>query len=100
MANTVGKDHDDVKFYLECYNREVPGLDDAEVWIHTCWGNPNMPRVIDNDSYAASLDMYMTRAHGDVLTLETKDRDLRERELLAPYMKGLDNAFQPWHAKA
>ena len=26
-------------------------LDDVEVWIHTCWGNPNMQRVIENDSY-------------------------------------------------
>ncbi len=87
MANTFGADHDDVKFYLECYNREVQGLDGVELWIHTCWGNPNMQRVIDNDSYAASLDMYMTRARGDVLTLETRDRDLRELELLAPYMR-------------
>src|SRR5262249_19769590 len=53
----------------------------------TCWGNPNMQRVIENDSYAESLDMYMTQARGDVWTLETKDRDLREIELLAPYMK-------------
>ena len=87
MANTFGKDHDDVKFYLECFNREVQGLEHVELWIHTCWGNPNMQRVIDDDSYAASLDMYMTQAHGDVLTLETKDRDLRELELLAPYMR-------------
>lgn len=87
MANTYGKDHDEVKFYLQCYNREVQGLDDAEVWIHTCWGNPNMQRVIDNDSYAASLDMYMSQARGDVWTIETKDRNMREIELLAPYMK-------------
>lgn len=86
MANTYGKDHDEVKFYLECYNREVRGLDDIEVWIHTCWGNPNMQRVIDNDSYAASLDMYMSQAQGDVWTIETKDRGMREIELLAPFM--------------
>jgi 5-methyltetrahydropteroyltriglutamate--homocysteine methyltransferase len=87
MANTYGKDHDEVKFYLDCYNREVQGLDDVELWIHTCWGNPNMQRVIDNDSYAASLDMYMSQARGDVWTIETKDRNMREIELLAPYMK-------------
>jgi len=87
MANTYGKDHDEVKFYLECYNREVQGLEDIEVWIHTCWGNPNMQRVIENDSYAESLDMYMSEAHGDVWTIETKDRGMREIELLAPYMK-------------
>jgi 5-methyltetrahydropteroyltriglutamate--homocysteine methyltransferase len=87
MANTFGKDHSDVRFYLDCYNREVQGLDDVEIWIHTCWGNPNMQRVIENDSYAASLDMYMSEARGDVWTIETKDRDMREIELLAPFMK-------------
>lgn len=87
MANTYGKNHDDVHFYLQCYNREVQGLDDIELWTHTCWGNPNMQRVIENDSYAASLDMYLSEARGDVLTLETKDRNLREIELLGPYMK-------------
>lgn len=87
MANTFGKDNDEVRFYLKCYNREVQGLDDVEIWIHTCWGNPNMQRVIDNDSYAASLDMYMSEARGDVWTIETKDRDMREIELLAPFMK-------------
>jgi 5-methyltetrahydropteroyltriglutamate--homocysteine methyltransferase len=87
MANTYGKDHDEVKFYLQCYNREVQGLEDIELWTHTCWGNPNMQRVIENDSYAASLDMYLSEARGDVLTLETKDRGMREIELLGPYMK-------------
>jgi len=43
--------------------------------------------VIENDSYAASLEMYMNEARGDVWTIETKDRDMREVELLAPYMQ-------------
>ncbi len=87
MANTFGKDHEDVRFYLDCYNREVAGLDDVEIWIHTCWGNPNMQRVIENDSYAASLEMYMNEARGDIWTIETKDRNMRDVELLAPLMK-------------
>jgi 5-methyltetrahydropteroyltriglutamate--homocysteine methyltransferase len=87
MANTYGPENEEVRFYLECYNREVQGLEDVEVWIHTCWGNPNMQRVIENDSYAASMEMYMTEARGDVWTLETKDRDMREVELLGPYMR-------------
>ncbi len=40
MANTFGTKHEKVKFMVECYNREVQGLDDVEIWIHTCWGNP------------------------------------------------------------
>jgi 5-methyltetrahydropteroyltriglutamate--homocysteine methyltransferase len=87
LANTLGKDHEDVRHFLACYNREVQGLDDVEIWIHTCWGNPNMQRVIENDSYAASLEMYLHEARGDVWTIETKDRQMREIELLGPLMK-------------
>jgi 5-methyltetrahydropteroyltriglutamate--homocysteine methyltransferase len=81
MANTYGKDHDTVKFMLEAYNREVQGLDDVEIWIHTCWGNPNMQRVIENTSYAASLELYLERCKGDVWTIETKDRNMKDIEL-------------------
>ena len=37
MANTFGAGDEKVKFMVECYNREVQGLDDVEIWIHTCW---------------------------------------------------------------
>ena len=45
MANTFGTDHEQTKFMIDAYNREVEGLEDVEIWIHTCWGNPNMQRV-------------------------------------------------------
>ncbi len=48
MANTLGKDHSEVRFMVDAYNREVEGLDDVEIWIHTCWGNPNMQRVMED----------------------------------------------------
>ncbi len=81
MANTFGKDHEKVKFMIECYNREVEGLDDVEIWIHTCWGNPNMQRVMEDTSYAASIDLYLEQCKGDVWTIETKDRNFRDIEL-------------------
>ena len=84
-ANTYGKGSDEVKFMVECYNREVQGLHDVEIWIHTCWGNPNMQKVIDDDSYAESFDLYLDSMRGDVWTLETKDRDLRDVERFAPF---------------
>ena len=59
MANTFGKDDSMVKFMIDAYNREVDGLDDVEIWIHTCWGNPNMQRVMEDTSYAASLELYL-----------------------------------------
>ena len=55
---------------IEAYNREVQGLDDVEIWIHTCWGNPNMQRV-DTASYATSIELYLERLKGDVWTVET-----------------------------
>jgi 5-methyltetrahydropteroyltriglutamate--homocysteine methyltransferase len=80
-ANTYGPDSDEVKFMVEAFNREVEGLDDVELWIHTCWGNPNMQRVIDNDSYAASFELYMHALKGDVWTVEMTDRNFRDIEL-------------------
>jgi 5-methyltetrahydropteroyltriglutamate--homocysteine methyltransferase len=86
-SNTYGRKHEKVKFMLEAYNREVQGLEDIELWIHTCWGNPNMQRVIDNDSYRESFQLYLEQCRGDVWTIETKDRNFREIELFAP-LKG------------
>jgi 5-methyltetrahydropteroyltriglutamate--homocysteine methyltransferase len=80
-SNTYGADSDEVKFMLEAFNREVEGLDDVELWIHTCWGNPNMQRVIENDSYAESFELYLERCRGDVWTVEMCDRDFSEIEL-------------------
>ena len=65
-ANTYGADSDEVKFMVDAFNREVDGLDDVEIWIHTCWGNPNMQRVIDNDSYRESFELYLHAPKGDV----------------------------------
>ncbi len=83
-SNSFGRKHEKVKFMVEAYNREVQGLDDIEIWIHTCWGNPNMQRVIDNDSYRESFELYLDQCHGDVWTIETKDRNMREIELFGP----------------
>lgn len=82
-ANTYGARSDEVKFMIECYNREVEGLDDVEIWIHTCWGNPNMQRVIENDSYRESFELYLHACRGDVWTVEMTDRNFREMELFA-----------------
>ncbi len=82
-ANTYGPDSEEVKFMVDAFNREVEGLDDVELWIHTCWGNPNMQRVIDNDSYEASFDLYLNALKGDVWTVEMTDRQFRDIELFA-----------------
>ncbi len=81
MANSFGKDHETTRFMLDAYNREVQGLDDVELWIHTCWGNPNMQRVREDTSYAASMEIYLNEAKGDVWTVEMKDRNFKDIEL-------------------
>jgi 5-methyltetrahydropteroyltriglutamate--homocysteine methyltransferase len=81
VANSFGKDHATTRFLLDAYNREVEGLDGVELWIHTCWGNPNMQRVREDTSYAASIEMYLNEAKGDVWTVEMKDRNFAEIEL-------------------
>jgi 5-methyltetrahydropteroyltriglutamate--homocysteine methyltransferase len=63
----------------------VQGLDDVEIWIHTCWGNPNMQRVMEDTSYKASFDLYLNEMRGDVWTIETKDRNFKEIDLFGAY---------------
>ena len=74
-----------IDFLVDCFNREVEGLDDAEVWIHTCWGNPNMQKIFDDESYANSVETYLERLKGDVWTIEATENNLKELPLFKPY---------------
>ena len=76
-------------FLVDCFNREIEGLDDAEVWIHTCWGNPNMQKVFSDESYANSVEIYLDRLKGDVWTIEASENDLKELPLFGPHRDSL-----------
>ena len=65
-------------FLVDAFNREVEGLDDVEVWIHTCWGNPNMQKVFSDESYANSMEIYLERLKGDVWTIEATENNFNE----------------------
>jgi len=78
-----------IDFLVDAFNREVEGLDDVEVWIHTCWGNPNMQKVFKDESYANSIDIYLNRLKGDVWTIEAAENDFRELPLFKPYSSSL-----------
>jgi 5-methyltetrahydropteroyltriglutamate--homocysteine methyltransferase len=84
-ATLFGAPADYVDFLVDAYHREVEGLDGVELWIHTCWGNPNMQRVIDDNSYATSLEIYMERLRGDVWTVEMKDRGFQDLKLFGQF---------------
>ena len=72
-------------FMVDAFNHEVDGLDDVELWIHTCWGNPNMQKVYTGESYANSIDIYLNRLKGDVWTVEATENELAEIDLFKPY---------------
>ena len=76
-------------FLIYCFNHEISGLGDAEVWVHTCWGNANMQRVLEKTSYAEVIDTYLERVAGDVWTVEMKDRGFADLELFRPYRNRL-----------
>jgi len=76
-------------FMVDAFNHEVDGLDDVELWIHTCWGNPNMQKVYSGESYANSIDIYLNRLKGDVWTVEATENELAEVGLFKPYASNL-----------
>jgi 5-methyltetrahydropteroyltriglutamate--homocysteine methyltransferase len=90
LSVNPGADRGWVDFLIDAFNEEVKGLDDVEVWIHTCWGNPGAQRVQDRTSYAESIEIYLERMHGDVWTVEAPGGDIPALlELFEPYRGSL-----------
>jgi 5-methyltetrahydropteroyltriglutamate--homocysteine methyltransferase len=60
------------KFMVEVFNNTVRGLRaKAEVWCHTCWGNPAAQRLFAKQpSYMPALDA-LSEVAADVITFET-----------------------------
>ena len=59
---------EDYEFFTEAFNREVKGVN-AEIWLHTCWGNPAQQRLVDNPSYERSMAQLL-EVDADVVTFE------------------------------
>jgi 5-methyltetrahydropteroyltriglutamate--homocysteine methyltransferase len=82
IAGATGASDKDLEFYTEAVNREIAGVD-TEIWLHTCWGNPNQqPLHWDRPSYERSLP-YLLATNADVLTLECASTNGRDLPLLA-----------------
>lgn len=59
----------DLEFFTEAFNREVKGVD-AEIWVHTCWGNPAQQRLFSPvPSYERVLP-YLFSLDADAITFE------------------------------
>ena len=83
------EEKDMLDFLVDAFNHEVEGLDDVELWIHTCWGNPNMQKVYSGESYANSIETYLERLKGDVWTVEMTEREFAEIGLFKPFANSL-----------
>jgi 5-methyltetrahydropteroyltriglutamate--homocysteine methyltransferase len=84
-------DKEQLEFFIDAYHREVEGLHEkAEVWIHTCWGNPNMQKGDPTVSYAPSIETYMERIKADVITFESMDDHGKELDLFAAYKDSMN----------
>ncbi|MGI9556943.1 MAG: cobalamin-independent methionine synthase II family protein [Solirubrobacterales bacterium] len=81
-------DHPDLEFMIEAFNFEVDGLDNVEVWAHTCWGNPMMQRVYAARSYEPCVEIFMEKLNIDVWTVEAKDNGGEVLPHLAKYKDG------------
>jgi 5-methyltetrahydropteroyltriglutamate--homocysteine methyltransferase len=81
---TAHMDRTDTDFLVDAFNHEVDGLGEAEIWVHTCFGNPNMQRVFRDTHYAQdALSIYLERLNCDVLTVEMKDRGYADMDSVA-----------------
>src|SRR5262245_54507915 len=74
----------DLEFLTEAFNRQLVGVD-AEIWVHTCWGNPNQQRVYwEPPSYERALP-YLLQLQADVITFECASSNGRDLPLFAKH---------------
>jgi len=74
----------DLEFQTQAFNRQLAGVD-AEIWVHTCWGNPNQQRVYwEVPSYERALP-YLLQLDADVITFECASNDGKDLPLFARY---------------
>jgi 5-methyltetrahydropteroyltriglutamate--homocysteine methyltransferase len=77
----------DLEFQTEAFNRQLVGVD-AEIWVHTCWGNPNQQRVYwEVPSYERAMP-HLLQLTADVITFECASSDGRDLHLFGKYKTG------------
>jgi 5-methyltetrahydropteroyltriglutamate--homocysteine methyltransferase len=75
-------------FLVEVFNNTVRGLrGKAEVWCHTCWGNPGAQRIFNpQPSYAPAIEP-LNRLDADVITFECCSMDGSDLEAIGRGIK-------------
>jgi 5-methyltetrahydropteroyltriglutamate--homocysteine methyltransferase len=77
------------EFMVEVFNNTVRGLrGKAELWCHTCWGNPAAQRLFARTpSYVPALEA-LDRVDADVLTFETCSSGGMDLEAIGKRIRG------------
>ena len=83
MAQDPATTDADYDFYTEAFNREVQGVD-AEIWLHTCWGNPAQQRLVTNPSYERAI-AHLFEVNADVVTFEAAGSGGKDLPLFAQH---------------
>ncbi len=74
----------ELEFQTEAFNRQLKGVE-AEIWAHTCWGNPNQQRVYwEVPSYERALP-YLLQLDADVVTFECCSSNGKDLALFGKY---------------
>jgi 5-methyltetrahydropteroyltriglutamate--homocysteine methyltransferase len=74
----------ELEFQTEAFNRQLAGVE-AEIWVHTCWGNPNQQRVYwEVPSYERALP-YLLQLNAEVITFECASNNGKDLPLFAKY---------------
>jgi len=74
----------DLEFQTEVFNRQLDGVN-AEIWVHTCWGNPNQQRVYwEVPSYERALP-HLLQLNCDVITFECASSGGKDLHLFGKY---------------
>jgi 5-methyltetrahydropteroyltriglutamate--homocysteine methyltransferase len=84
-AAAWGADDATLDFYVDLFNYTVEGID-AEIWCHTCWGNPGAQHCFQPSiTYEASMEIFLERINADVWTIESKHNQHSLLPNFAPY---------------
>jgi 5-methyltetrahydropteroyltriglutamate--homocysteine methyltransferase len=74
----------DLEFFSEAINREVEGLD-TEIWVHTCWGNPNQQRASWVPYSYENAIPHLLNLNADVVTFECASSFGADLELIGKH---------------
>ncbi len=74
----------ELEFQTQAFNRQLDGVE-AEIWAHTCWGNPNQQRVYwEVPSYERALP-HLLQLNADVITFECASSEGKDLPLFAKF---------------